>query len=45
MEKKPEQKREILSTYAVSNYPKELNKKYLLLQHFKNYLSADEKVL
>lgn len=43
MEKKPEQKREILSTYSVSNVPKELNKKYLLLQHFKNYLSTDDK--
>jgi polo-like kinase 1 len=43
MEKKPEQKREILSTYSLTNYPKELNKKYLLLQHFKNYLAADDK--
>jgi len=43
MEKKPEQKREILSTYNMSNYPKELQKKVLLLKHFKNYLEGDDK--
>jgi polo-like kinase 1 len=43
MEKKPEQKRELLSSFNPTNLPKEHNKKFLLLKHFKGYLNGDDK--
>lgn len=43
MEKKHEEKREIISTYSLQNYPKELYKKVTLLKHFKGYLEGNEK--
>lgn len=36
-------KQEIVSSYTVHEYPKELHKKVTLLQHFKNYLEGKPK--
>jgi len=42
--RKGEQQRESLYVYNSEGYPKELEKKMLLLKHFKNYLlEGDEK--
>lgn len=30
-----------MTSYPMNNYPKELNKKVTLLQHFKNYLEEE----
>lgn len=30
-----------MTSYTLNNYPKELNKKVTLLQHFKNYLEEE----
>jgi len=41
--KNSDQQRESLYVYGVDNYPKELEKKVLLLKHFKNYLLEGDK--
>jgi len=40
MKRRPEQNKEVLITCNTSNYPKELQKKVLLLNYFKNYLEG-----
>jgi len=35
------EKQDVLSQYSFSNYPKELQKKVTLLQHFKSYLEQN----
>lgn len=40
MENKLE-RQDVMSSYTLNNYPKELNKKVTLLQHFKNYLEEE----
>ena len=42
-ERKGADKQDICSTYVLSDYPKELQKKITLLQHFRSYLEGDLK--
>ena len=49
IERKESDKQEIINSYNIDDYPKELQKKVTLLNHFKNYLeegenNADKKV-
>ena len=41
IERRMTDKQEIISTYTMNEYPKELQKKVTLLHHFKNYLEGD----
>ena len=41
IERRQSDKQEIVSTYTLSDYPKELQKKVTLLQHFRSYLEGD----
>jgi len=41
--KNSDQQREALYVYSFENYPKELEKKVLLLKHFRNYLLEGDK--
>lgn len=43
IERRTTDKQEIVSPYTLSEYPKELQKKVTLLQHFKSYLDGDNK--
>jgi polo-like kinase 1 len=36
------EKQDVMSTHALTDYPKELQKKVTLLQHFRSYLEANE---
>ncbi len=44
LEKKPNQKREVLATYNLAKYPPELQKKVTLLQYFKDYLEGKKDI-
>lgn len=41
IERRQTDKQEIISTHSLSDYPKELQKKVTLLQHFRSYLEGD----
>jgi polo-like kinase 1 len=41
IERRPSDKQEIVSTHSLSDYPKDLQKKVTLLQHFRSYLEGD----
>ncbi|MCQ2820515.1 MAG: protein kinase [archaeon] len=41
IERRVSDKQEIINSHTLSNYPKELQKKVTLLQHFKSYLEGD----
>lgn len=41
IERRLQDKQEIVSSYSISDYPKDLQKKVTLLQHFRNYLEGD----
>jgi polo-like kinase 1 len=41
IERRVSDKQEIVSSHSLSDYPKELQKKVTLLQHFKSYLEGD----
>jgi len=41
IERRMSDKQEIISTHTMSDFPKELQKKVTLLQHFKNYLEGE----
>ena len=43
IERRIADKQEIISSHTMSDYPKELQKKVTLLQHFKNYLEGENK--
>ena len=43
IERRIADKQEIISSHTMSEYPKELQKKVTLLQHFKNYLEGENK--
>jgi polo-like kinase 1 len=43
MERRPTDKQDIVTTYTLTEYPKELQKKVTLLQHFRSYLEGDGK--
>jgi len=43
MERRPTDKQDIVTTYTLTDYPKELQKKVTLLQHFRSYLEGDGK--
>ena len=43
MKRRPEQNKEILITFSMSDYPPELQKKVTLLNYFKNYLEGNTK--
>jgi len=43
MERRPSDKQDIVNTYTLTEYPKELQKKVTLLQHFRSYLEGDGK--
>ena len=43
MERKPADKQDVVSSYTLTDYPKELQKKVTLLQHFRSYLEGDGK--
>jgi len=43
MERRPTDKQDIVSNYTLTDYPKELQKKVTLLQHFRSYLEGDGK--
>lgn len=45
MERKYNDRQDTISQYTFNDYPKELQKKITLLQHFKNYLEGDFKQL
>ena len=42
IERRVSDKQEIYSSYLLTDFPKELNKKVTLLQHFKSYLEGDK---
>ena len=44
IEKKGSDKQYVVSSHTLTNYPKELQKKIVLLQHFRNYLKDKSKV-
>jgi len=41
IERRQSDKQEVVSTHSLSDYPKELQKKVTLLQHFRSYLEGD----
>jgi len=43
MERRASDKQDIVSSYTLTEYPKELQKKVTLLQHFRSYLEGDGK--
>jgi len=43
MERKHNDRQDFVTTHTLDNYPKELQKKVTLLQHFKSYLEGDNK--
>lgn len=43
MERRSTDKQDIVTTHTLTDYPKELQKKVTLLQHFKSYLEGDGK--
>jgi len=43
LERRPTDKQDIVTSYTLTDYPKELQKKVTLLQHFKSYLEGDGK--
>ena len=43
IEKRPSDKQDVLSSYSLTDYPKDLQKKVTLLQHFRSYLDGDSK--
>ena len=43
MERRPSDKQDIVTTYTLQDYPKDLQKKVTLLQHFRSYLEGDGK--
>jgi len=43
MERRPTDKQDIVNNYTLTEYPKELQKKVTLLQHFRSYLEGDAK--
>jgi len=43
MERRPTDKQDIVNNYTLTDYPKELQKKVTLLQHFRSYLEGDNK--
>jgi len=43
MERRPTDKQDIVTSYTLTEYPKELQKKVTLLQHFRSYLEGDGK--
>jgi polo-like kinase 1 len=45
MERRTSDKQDIVSSHTLTEYPKELQKKVTLLQHFKSYLEGDAKDL
>jgi len=45
IERRQSDKQEIINTYSILDYPKDLLKKVTLLQHFKNYLEGDKKII
>lgn len=42
IERRSSDKQEIISSHTLSDYPKELQKKVTLLQHFRSYLEGDQ---
>jgi len=45
IERRSSDKQDIISSHTLTDYPKELQKKVTLLQHFKSYLEGDAKDL
>lgn len=43
MERRPTDKQDVVTQHTLSDYPKELQKKVTLLQHFRSYLEGDGK--
>lgn len=41
-ERRMSDKQDVVSTYSMTSYPPELQKKVTLLQHFKSYLEGDK---
>lgn len=44
IERKGQDRQDIVSCYTIKDYPSELNKKVTLLQHFISYLSGEKSV-
>lgn len=42
IERRPQDKQDLVNCYTMSEYPKELQKKVTLLQHFKSYLEGEK---
>ncbi len=42
MERRPSDKQDVVNCYTIDNYPKELSKKFTLLQHFRSYLEGEK---
>ncbi|CAK65757.1 unnamed protein product (macronuclear) [Paramecium tetraurelia] len=45
LERKGTDKQDAIEKFSINSYPKELQKKVTLLQHFKSYLDADSKTI
>jgi polo-like kinase 1 len=43
VDRKPGEKQDILSNYTLLDFPKEIQKKVTLLQHFRSYLEGEAK--
>jgi hypothetical protein len=43
VEKKPSDKQDTVKTYTLADFPKEIQKKVTLLQHFRSYLDGNTK--
>ncbi len=43
LERRPSDKQDIMTSHTLTEYPKELQKKVTLLQHFRSYLEGDTK--
>lgn len=44
MERKGTEKQDVVEQYPLADYPKELQKKVTLLQHFRSYLEGEAKI-
>lgn len=42
MERRPTDRQDVMSSYTFQDYPKELQKKITLLQHFRSYLESEK---
>jgi len=44
MERRPVDRMDVVNSYPLTDYPKDLSKKVTLLQHFRSYLEGEKNV-